>query len=180
MRRLGVAARVGLWIPRTELEPGPAFAVEVAYRPPLPAIEDRIIIAFSAGFAATSHQSEKIINGRGLDRTFIQNTRVVPLELSATIDLLGHDQRGLSIAAGLGFGLYPTFTRFIAFSASSDASSAGRAVFAIARGSVPFGPGRALLDLRYAEARASLGPLGDVGTSDLSALTVSLGYGIDL
>lgn len=48
------------------------------------------------------------------------------------------------------------------------------------RGSFPLWEGLAFIDVRYAEARASLGPLGNVGTSDLSGFAFAAGYSLDL
>ncbi len=178
--RFRVGARVGSFVPRTELAAGPLFALEAGYLLPIEALRDRLWLSLSVGFISVAQRSQKFIPGRGFDQGFLQRTWIVPIELSATYDVLVARPGSPGLAAGAGYGLYPTSTEFTAFNTPTTERAAGQAAFAVVRGSLPLGAGLAFLDVRYAEAHASLGPLGDVGTSNLSGFAFAAGYSLDL
>lgn len=178
--RFRIGLRLGSFVPRTELAAGPLGALEAAYLLPFEPLRNRLRVSLSAGYVSVAQRSQKIVPGRGFDQGFIQRTTIVPIELAATWDLLVPAAGSPGVAAGVGYGLYPTSTQFTAFNTPTTERAAGQAAFAVARGSLPLGPGLVFLDVRYAEARASLGPLGDVGTSDLSGFALAAGYSLDL
>lgn len=179
-QRFRIGLRAGAFVPRTELATGPFVAIEAGYLPPIAALGDKLRLTLSLGFVSVSQRSQKIIPGRGFDQGFVQRTRIVPIELSAGYEILAPRAGVPGFSAGGGYGLYPTWTEFTAFNTSTTESAAGHAIFAFARGSLPFGPGLVFLDMRYSEAHAALGQLGDVGTSDLSGFAFTAGYSLDL
>lgn len=175
-----VGARIGTFVPRTELAAGPLVALEGSYLLPVEPLRDRLWLSLSVGFVSVAQRSQKVIPGRGFDQGFLQRTRMVPIELSASYDVLVPHSGLPGLSVGAGYGLYPTWTEFTAFNTPTTERAAGHAAFAVARGSLPLGTGLAFLDVRYTEAHASLGPLGDVGTSNLSGFAFAAGYSLDL
>jgi hypothetical protein len=179
-RRFRVGVRAGSFVPRTELAAGPFVALEAGYLLPLERLHDRLWLSLSVGFISVAQRSQKIIPGRGYDQGFLQRTRIVPIELSAIYDILRASPGSPGLSAGAGYGLYPTSTEFTAFNTPTTERAVGQAGFVLVRGSLPLWTGLVFLEVRYAEARASFGPLGNVGTSDLSGLTLAAGYSLDL
>jgi hypothetical protein len=179
-RRFRVGLRAGSFVPRTELAAGPFVALEGGYLLPFEPLHDRLRLSLSVGFISVAQRSQKTVPGRGYDQGFLQRTRIVPIELSATWDILLASPGTPGLSAGAGYGLYPTSTEFTAFNTPTTERAVGQAGFALVRGSLPLWTGLVFLDVRYAEARASLGPMGNVGTSDLSGFTFAAGYSLDL
>jgi hypothetical protein len=180
LHRFHVAARAGSFVPRTELGAGPVVAIEAAYLLPIDGLRDRLWLSLAVGFMSVAQRSQKIVPGRGLDAGFLQRTRIVPIELGAIYDILPPLPGTPGLSAGAGYGLYPTSTEFTAFNSPTTEHGTGHAVFLFGRGSLPLGSGLVFIDVRYAEAHVRLGPLGDVGTSDLSGFAFTAGYSVDL
>lgn len=171
---LGVGG--GVWAPVEVLTPGYRVGAVAQYR--LPIAEARLRAVGSAGVQQAAAKFQALVPGRMLDPAFIENVLVAYLELGAEFDLWRSGPHALS--AGLAYAASPTFARFHTLGSWTEERVLGHAGAATVAYRLRLGPGEAAVHLRFAYGAAPLGPLGDVGTSSLTALSASFSYCFDL
>ncbi|MBS2027605.1 MAG: hypothetical protein JST54_06865 [Deltaproteobacteria bacterium] len=175
VQRIRTSVRLGTIVPRTELGTGFAVAGDVAYA--LPVADNRVSVGLGVGYAMSPYQGPKIIPGRGYDPAFTQNTTLVPVSLEGRFtQRIGAS--GLALYGGLGVELLFVSASFQNFSATSSASDTTFGIVFEGGLEYPLGPGAVVADLRYSEARADLGPLGNTGQDQLGGALLTAGYAL--
>ncbi len=174
-KRIRVALRLGALVPRTELGAGFALGADAAYL--LPVLDQRLRIQVGFGYSLSPYQGARIVPGRGYDPHFTQNTTLLPLDVSAVFEQpLG--STGLSLYGGLGLGVLFVDTTFQSFDATTHVSDTTFAPLVQVGLAYPLGPGTVLVDARYTEATADLGPLGLAGQDAVGNFLLTGGYAL--
>ena len=173
--RIRTSVRLGAMVPRTELGAGFAAAADAAYA--LPVADDWVSVGLGVGYAMSPYQGPKIIPGRGYDPYFTQNTTLVPVSLEGRFtQRIGAS--GLALYGGLGVELLFVSATFQSFGATSSSSDTTFGIAAEGGAEYPLGPGAVVADVRYSEARADLGILGNTGQDQLSGVLFTAGYAL--
>jgi hypothetical protein len=172
-KRIRAALRVGALVPRTELGTGLAVAAEVGYA--LPVLDEKLRVQLGFGYSMTPFQGPRIVQGRGLDPHFTQNTQVMPLDLSLVYSQpIG--TTGVTVHGGLGLSVLFVEAHFQAFSAMSDQGDITLAPVAQVGGEYGLGPGALVVQASYTEASVNLGTLGPAGQTTISNFLFTAGY----